>query len=93
MGIRELKNRLSEYVRLVRQGEEILVTDRGVVVAELRRPGSRAAEAPYPALADAARQGRVRIGAPNHPDLYPRLEPVLPEVSAQELLDWVRGER
>ena len=93
VGIRELKNRLSEYVRLVRQGEEILVTDRGVVVAELRRPGSHAAEVPYPALAEAARQGRVRIGARNRPNLYPSLEPLLPEGSAEELLDWVRGER
>jgi antitoxin (DNA-binding transcriptional repressor) of toxin-antitoxin stability system len=93
VGIRELKNRLSEYVRLVRRGEEILVTDRGVVVAELRPPGSRAADVPHPALAEAARQGRVRIGAPNRPDLYPPREPRLPEGTAEELLDWVRGER
>ena len=38
VGIRELKNRLSEYVRRVRRGEEFLVTDRGRVVAELRQP-------------------------------------------------------
>ena len=49
VGIRELKNRLSEYVRLVRGGEEFLVTDRGEVVAELRPP-LRELEAvePYP---------------------------------------------
>jgi hypothetical protein len=29
VGVRELKNRLSEYLRLVKNGEEILVTDRG----------------------------------------------------------------
>ena len=35
VGIRELKNRLSEYVRLVKNnGESILVTDRGAIVAE-----------------------------------------------------------
>ena len=39
VGIRELKNRLSEYVRLVRSGEVVMVTDRGEVVAELRRLG------------------------------------------------------
>jgi antitoxin (DNA-binding transcriptional repressor) of toxin-antitoxin stability system len=93
VGIRDLKNRLSEYVRLVRQGEEILVTDRGVVVAELRPPGSRAADVPHPALAEAARQGRIRIGPANYPDLYPKREPLMPEGSAEELLDWVRGER
>ena len=38
VGIRELKNRLSEYIRLVREGEVVMVTDRGEVVAELRAP-------------------------------------------------------
>ncbi|MGB6992764.1 MAG: type II toxin-antitoxin system prevent-host-death family antitoxin, partial [Thermoanaerobaculia bacterium] len=36
VGVRELKNRLSEYLRLVRSGEDVLVTDRGRVIAELR---------------------------------------------------------
>jgi len=49
VGVRELKDRLSEYLRLVRNGEEILVTDRGEVVAELRQPSPRVA-LPYPAL-------------------------------------------
>ena len=39
IGIRELKNRLSEVVRAVNAGEHILVTDRGTVVAELVPPG------------------------------------------------------
>lgn len=43
VGIKQLKARLSEYVRLARAGETILVTDREEVVAELgpsrhRRP-------------------------------------------------------
>ncbi|HSJ25390.1 MAG TPA: type II toxin-antitoxin system prevent-host-death family antitoxin [Longimicrobiales bacterium] len=40
VGIRELKARLSEYLRDVRRGEVFLVTDRNVVVAELRPPGT-----------------------------------------------------
>lgn len=36
VGIKELKMRLSHYVRLARQGERIIVTDRGREVAELR---------------------------------------------------------
>jgi prevent-host-death family protein len=39
VGLRELQNRLSEYVREVRSGESVLVTDRGEVVAELIPPG------------------------------------------------------
>jgi len=36
VGIRELKNRLSEYVSRVKAGDEITVTDRGRPVALLR---------------------------------------------------------
>jgi prevent-host-death family protein len=36
VGTKELKNRLSHYLRLVQQGEPVQVTDRGAVVAELR---------------------------------------------------------
>lgn len=39
VGIKTLKNRLSEYVRRVVQGEVVLVTDHDRVVAELRAPG------------------------------------------------------
>lgn len=35
VGIKELKARLSEYVRLARSGELILISDRDEVVAEL----------------------------------------------------------
>lgn len=38
VGIKELKNKLSEYVKLAKAGEVVLVTDRGDVVAELRAP-------------------------------------------------------
>ena len=34
--IKQLKSRLSEYLRLVRSGEPLFVTDRHEVVAELR---------------------------------------------------------
>src|SRR2546428_13231775 len=38
VGLRELKNRLSAYVRKVRNGQAVVVTERGQVVAELRAP-------------------------------------------------------
>ena len=37
VGIRELKRRLSEYITQVRQGETVIVTDRGKPVARLER--------------------------------------------------------
>jgi prevent-host-death family protein len=36
VGARELKTRLGTYLRRVRGGQRILVTDRGIPVAELR---------------------------------------------------------
>jgi antitoxin (DNA-binding transcriptional repressor) of toxin-antitoxin stability system len=39
VGIRELRDHLSEYIRVVAAGEVVLVTDRDVVVAEISPPG------------------------------------------------------
>jgi antitoxin (DNA-binding transcriptional repressor) of toxin-antitoxin stability system len=36
--VRELKNRLSLFLRLVKEGETVLVTEHGRVIAELHRP-------------------------------------------------------
>ena len=40
VGIKALKNRLSEYLRAVAAGETVLVTDRGRIVAEIMPPRS-----------------------------------------------------
>ncbi len=93
VGIRELKNRLSHYVREVRGGETVLVTDRGEVVAELRPPAAEG-ESPSPSsgLAELARRGILKPGEPKRPGLYPRLQPLLSGTTAAELLDQERGE-
>ncbi len=58
IGIKALKNRLSEYVRLAAGGETVLVTDRDRVVAELVPPGPGRAERLGDAeLSDAVRRG------------------------------------
>jgi antitoxin (DNA-binding transcriptional repressor) of toxin-antitoxin stability system len=60
VGIRMLKSRLGEYVRLAAGGEVILVTDRERVVAELRPPWPERARSPGDALlAEAVRRGWV----------------------------------
>lgn len=46
IGIKVLKNKLSEYLRVVAAGETVLVTDRGQVVAELVAPRVRAGASP-----------------------------------------------
>ncbi len=58
VGLKVLKNRLSEYVRLAASGETILVTDRERVVAELVPPqAGRASLANDALVAEAVRKG------------------------------------
>jgi antitoxin (DNA-binding transcriptional repressor) of toxin-antitoxin stability system len=58
VGLKVLKNRLSEYVRIAASGETILVTDRERVVAELVPPREGRGEWAQDALlADAVRRG------------------------------------
>lgn len=95
VGLRELKNRLSEYVRQVRGGEVVLVTDRGVVVAELKPPGEiRPPQADVlSGLVELAKQGALSLGSPNDAASYPPLPPRLPSRVARDLLDEERGAR
>ena len=94
VGIRDLRNRLSEYVREVWGGEEILVTDRGEVVAELRPPTPPEARASvHPGLAALARRGTLILGQANNADLYPPLPPIMVSGSTAELLAEERDDR
>jgi len=43
VGVKELKSRLSEYLRAVKRGEIVIVTEREQPVAELRRAVQRPA--------------------------------------------------
>jgi antitoxin (DNA-binding transcriptional repressor) of toxin-antitoxin stability system len=61
VGIKTLKNRLSEYVRVAADGETVLVTDRDRVVAELGPPqAGRASDVSDALLADVVRRGWLR---------------------------------
>ena len=78
VGLKILKNRLSEYVRLAASGETVLVTDRERVVAELVPPREGRATLTQDAmLAEAVRQGWLTpaLGTPD--ESVPR-RPVAP---------------
>ena len=92
VGIRELKNKLSEYIRQVKAGEEILVTDRGEVVAELRSPQGLEPDVEYPGLLRMARQGRLRLGAANTPESYPEMPRLMSMSEILEILHASRGD-
>lgn len=95
VAVRELKNRLSSYLREVAAGEVLLVTDRGRVVAELRRPSvTRAPGGVEEAIERLAAEGCVTPGLPQDPAAYGRTGVRLSgDGDSQSLLDDERGER
>lgn len=96
VGIKELKAKLSEYVRLVKAGETVLVTERDEVVAELR-PARR--QTPVPerfedVLEALAVSGEVTRAAQPKGDWTWRSHGLgLPSGTAQVLLDELRQDR
>ncbi len=76
VGLKTLKNRLSEYVRIAAGGETVLITDRDRVVAELSPPAQgRAQRLNDAALAELVRQG-VITPAVSGPGPRPARRPV-----------------
>jgi antitoxin (DNA-binding transcriptional repressor) of toxin-antitoxin stability system len=95
VGVRELKNHLSEYLRRVRLGESVLVTDRGEVVAEFSPPTRGASDTSLPAgLLALARRGLATLGTRGDGDEYQALpRSRRRRRSAVQLLDEERGSR
>ena len=93
VGIRDLKNNLSAYIREVRRGARILVADRDTIVAELREP-----EAAYgstlpvdPVLEEWVRKGVV-VPPTREKTPLPPTGVHLQEGTALRLLDETREE-
>ncbi|MBC8087289.1 MAG: prevent-host-death protein [Phycisphaerae bacterium] len=92
VGLKILKKKLSEYVRLVSGGETVLVTRRDVVVAELRPPGTRGPSVADAVLAEAMRRGWLTAPVTGGSTVPPRLSVAPIPVLLQEL-DTDRGNR
>ncbi len=94
IGIRELKAQLSRVLRDVQRGDHILVTDRGRVVAELRKPdASQWSGSPREmARARLAADGHLRVAETVAP-VYQRSPVQAPDGLAKDLLDADRGDR
>lgn len=95
VGIKQLKARLSEYIRLVKGGDTILVTEREEVVAEIR-PARRQSAPPeeiddlLQALADAGEITRPSL--PKQGWTWEVRGLGLPEGTSKTLLDDLRDE-
>jgi len=96
VGVKQLKSRLSEYLRLVRNGETVLVTDRDEVVAELRptRRQSNPADSLEGLLDSLAERGEVtRASLPKRRWTWKVKGLGLAAGSANALLGEIRSER
>ena len=88
VGVKTLKNKLSEYLRLVDLGESILVTDRDRVIAELIPP--REGRSPLSSdavLANAVRKGWIKpamLSSSSPPPRHPidRIANILQDLDA-----------
>lgn len=92
VGLKVLRNKLSEYVKLAAGGETVLVTDRDRVVAELSPPRPGRAEL----VTDAALAELVQIGTLRPPLLgegVPPRRPVAAWADLQRELDADREDR
>ena len=91
VGLKELKNRLSEYVRIAARGETVLVTDRDRVVAQLGPPlPERSVVIADARLAEAVRRGWLSpplLGEATTPP------PRLPVATFDEVLDELARDR
>ncbi len=96
VGIKQLKSRLSEYLRIVRSGETVFVTDRDEVVAELRPTRRRLAAADsldevFDSLAERGEVTRASVRKPRKKWSAKGLGLSTDSVSA--LLDEIRSDR
>jgi antitoxin (DNA-binding transcriptional repressor) of toxin-antitoxin stability system len=93
VAVKELKNRLSSYLRDVRNGEVVLVTDRGQVVAELRQPSAGARLGAHDQVLERlCAEGVLVAGLPQDARAY-RPSPLRRPVASAPLLDAEREDR
>ena len=95
VGVRELKARLSAYLRDVQAGEVVLVTDRGRVIAELRGAPDTAWQesAVDRGLRLLGTKAALTVREPHDAAAYAASPVRLPEGTGQSLLDAERGDR
>jgi antitoxin (DNA-binding transcriptional repressor) of toxin-antitoxin stability system len=93
VGIKLLKNKLSEYVRIAAGGEVVLITDRDRVVAELTPPQpDRSLLLQDAFLAESVRSGLI-TPAREGPGAPPPRHPIMPFKRIMEELEDDREDR
>jgi prevent-host-death family protein len=87
VGVKELKNKLSQMLLSVKAGEDLVITERGRAIARII-PEGMASSDEMRSLADLAAQGLVRL-----PEDAPGEEPELADIRGRPLSETVREGR
>jgi len=85
VGTRELKSRLSEYLRLVKAGQTVVVTERGKVIGHIM-PVPLTLEQRMQALADAGFlvwNGNKKL-KPRHPKIINRSDSLISDIVIED---------
>jgi prevent-host-death family protein len=93
VGLKTLKNKLSEYVRMVAAGETVLITDRERIVAELVPPReTRSPLLSHALLAEAVQKGWITPAVARR-RVPPRNLSMVPLATLLRQLEEDRGDR
>ena len=91
-GVKELKNRLSEYLRDVKAGAVVLISERARLIAEIRQPTiTQQAQPAGSPLHDWTREGTLMLPRARK-SKCPKSPVRLPAGAARQLLSRDRGE-
>ncbi|RKX88700.1 MAG: hypothetical protein DRP70_05980 [Spirochaetes bacterium] len=92
VGIKKLKNELSFYLREVKKGSVIMITDHGNVVAEIRTPGREYGQIKRDALKQEWIDSNKLFLPAELPKPLKMMSIQVPVGTAEELLDFERGD-
>ena len=93
VGVRELKAKLSHYLRMARTGDVVLVTEHGRVIAAIGPPGMVELPRSPAGLQALVARGIAVPGRSRQPGSYPTTGLQRPAGTGERLIDELRGDR
>jgi prevent-host-death family protein len=93
VGVRELKAKLSHYLRVAKNGGGVLVSEHGKVIAALGPPAMAALPSELAGLRTLVARGIATPGRPKQPGSYPPTGLRRPAGTSQRLIDELRDDQ
>jgi antitoxin (DNA-binding transcriptional repressor) of toxin-antitoxin stability system len=96
VGVRNLKDRLSQYLQYVKDGETVIVTEHNKIIAEISTPQKQAALTPFEQkLVQLSKEGEVILAKRRKPIAKPlkKITEAEKSIDILVILDEVRADR